>query len=356
LTRKPLQFGLLGCGRIAPRHADVLSKELPGALLSAVCDIVPERAARFGAKYQVPHYTDPEKFLKHPDLDVVNVLTPSGCHAEDVLAVARAGKHVVVEKPMALRLDDAETMIGECERQRVALFVVKQNRYNLPIQALRRALEAGRFGKLVMGTVRVRWCRRQDYYDQEAWRGTWKMDGGVFTNQASHHIDMLEWMMGEVQSVFARSATQLVNIETEDTGVAVLKFRNGALGIVEATTATRPKDLEGSVTIMGERGTVEVAGFAMNEIRTWAFEHPLPEDGEVMAKFKENPPNVYGYGHREYLRNVAATIRGESEPLVDGVEGMKSIVLINALYESAETGREIQLRFEPTRSRLGQAS
>jgi UDP-N-acetyl-2-amino-2-deoxyglucuronate dehydrogenase len=351
--KNPLKFGLLGCGRIAPRHADVLSKEVPGAELAAVCDIVPQKAEPFGKKYGVPHYSDPEKFLKHPGLEVVNVLTPTGLHAETAILAIRAGKHVVVEKPMALRLEDGERMIREAEKAGTRLFVVKQNRFNLPIVALRKAMEAGRFGKLVLGTVRVRWCRPQAYYDQDSWRGTWKMDGGVFTNQASHHIDMLEWMMGEVQSVYAHTATQLVKIETEDTGVAVLKFRNGALGIVEATTATRPKDLEGSVSVLGEKGTVEVAGFAMNEIRTWNFDPPLPEDKTVRAEFNENPPNVYGYGHREYLRHVVDCIREDKKALVDGPEAMKSIVLINALYESAETGKEIQLRFEPHRSRLG---
>jgi len=353
VSRAALNFGLLGCGRIAPRHAEVLQAGIEGAKLSAVCDIDPKRAEAMGRKYGVPWYADPEKFLREATLDVVNVLTPSGQHARDVSMVAQHKKHVVVEKPMTLTLKDAETMIRECDRSGIRLFVVKQNRYNLPIQALRKAVENDRFGKMVMGTVRVRWCRRQDYYDQDSWRGTWAMDGGVFTNQASHHIDMIEWMMGEVDSVFAKTVTRLVDIETEDTGVAVLNFRSGALGIIEATTATRPKDLEGSITIMGEKGTVEVAGFAMNEIRTWNFENPLPEDKTIVATARENPPNVYGFGHREYLRHVVESIRNQTRALVDGVEAMKSIVLINALYESAETGKEIHLKFRPRHSRLG---
>src|ERR1700722_6272048 len=174
--------------------------------------------------------------------DVLVILTESGRHAEHAIALAPHGKHIIVEKPMALTLDDADEMIRACDRHGVRLFVVKQNRFNVPVTKLRQALERGRFGKLVLGTVRVRWCRRQDYYDQDAWRGTWALDGGVLSNQASHHIDLLEWMMGDVESVFAKARTALVDIETEDTGVVIIKFKNGALGIVEATTATRPKD------------------------------------------------------------------------------------------------------------------
>src|SRR5207253_3813000 len=188
----------------------------------------------------------------------VAVLTSNGMQAAHVIACAKAGKHALVEKPMALRLQDADHMIRACDEAGVKLFVVKQNRFNLPIVKAREALDAGRFGKLVLGTVRVRWCRPQAYYDAAAWRGTWAWDGGVLTNQASHHIDMLEWMMGDVDSVTAMTCTRLAKIEAEDTAVAILHFRNGALGVIEATTATRPKDLEGSLSVLGEKGSVVV--------------------------------------------------------------------------------------------------
>jgi predicted dehydrogenase len=244
-------------------------------------------------------------------------------------------------------------MILACDRAGVRLFVVKQNRYNIPVQRLRRVLEAGRFGKLVMGTVRVRWCRRQDYYDQDAWRGTWELDGGVLANQASHHVDLLTWMLGQVESVYAMTATQLVNVETEDTAAVLLRFTNGALGIIEATTATRPVDLEGSLSILGERGTVVIGGFAVNELVTWQFEDKTPEDETVIAESKTMPDNVYGFGHQGFIQNVVRTIRGDGAALVDGLEGRKSIEVINAIYESVQTGREVALRYRPRFSPLG---
>jgi predicted dehydrogenase len=255
---------------------------------------------------------------------------------------------------MALTLDDARAMIVACDHASVRLFVVKQNRCNLPVIKLREALEKERFGKLVMGSVRVRWCRPQSYYDQDAWRGTWALDGGVFANQASHHIDLLMWMLGEPVSVFAKTRTALVDIEAEDTGVAVITFRNGAIGLVEATTATRPKDLEGSLSLLGEKGSVEIGGFAVNQMRTWRFAETVPEDADVMSKFNENPPSVYGFGHLRYLEGVVEALRGGGPRLVDGIEGMRSLELIVAMYESAMTGREVTLRFRPTHSRLGE--
>jgi len=350
-----LKFALVGCGRIAQRHADLLSGgHIHGATLSAVCDVLPERARAFGEKFKVPSFTDLHELARGTAVDAFTVLTPSGYHAEHVIALAPYGKHIVVEKPMALTLDDADEMIRACDRHAVKLFVVKQNRFNVPVVKLREALDGGRFGKLVMGTVRVRWCRKQDYYDQDAWRGTWAFDGGVLSNQASHHVDLLEWMMGPVESVFAKSATALVHIEAEDTAVVVLRFRNGALGIIEATTAARPTDLEGSISVLGEHGSVEIAGFAVNEMKTWRFAQQQPGDDRVMKEFSVNPPNVYGFGHQAYYEHVVRGIRDHTPGLVDGLEGRKSLELVSAIYESIETGKEIVLRFRPRRCRLGQ--
>ena len=243
-----IRIGLLGCGRIAKRHSELLGgNHIDGARLVAVCDTVRNRADAIASKFGVPAIYDIDDFLARKDIDAVAVLTPSGMHPAHVIACAKAGKHVIVEKPMALRLQDADDMIRACDEAGVKLFVVKQNRFNVPVVKAREALEAGRFGRLILGTVRVRWCRDQAYYDQDAWRGTWAYDGGVLSNQASHHIDMLEWFFGDVVSVHARAVTALAKIEAEDTAVATLKFRNGALGIIEATTAARPTDLEGSL-------------------------------------------------------------------------------------------------------------
>jgi predicted dehydrogenase len=351
-----INIALVGCGRIAKRHSDLIgTSQIAGARLAAVCDCVAQRAQATGSKYSVPWYEDMDAMMAEQahNIDVVAVLTPSGLHAEHVLQLAKFKKHIIVEKPMALNIDDADAMIRACYLQGVKLFVVKQNRFNVPVQCLRRAVVSGRFGKFVLGTVRVRWCRRQDYYDQDAWRGTWAYDGGVLANQASHHVDLLQWMMGDVQSVFAKSITALVQTETEDTAIATVQFKSGALGIVEATTATRPRDLEGSISILGENGTVEIGGFAVNAIKTWQFAKELPEDREVIEKYSVNPPNVYGFGHQAYYEHVVDCLTNGATPLVDGIEGRKIVELLSALYESIETGREIHLRFHPQHCRLG---
>jgi UDP-N-acetyl-2-amino-2-deoxyglucuronate dehydrogenase len=349
-----IKFALVGCGRIAKRHSELLGlNQVRGAVLAAVCDVEESKAIEIAHRFSVPYFTDMHQMMQSEKIEVVVVLTESGNHACNVIELARYGKHIVVEKPMALTLYDADAMIQACDAAGIKLFVVKQNRFNVPVVKLREALVQGRFGKLVLGTVRVRWCRPQEYYDQAQWRGKWAMDGGVLTNQASHHIDMLEWMLGDVESVFARSTTALARIEAEDTAVVTLKFRNGALGIIEATTAARPRDLEGSISILGEGGTVEIAGFAVNEMKTWQFVEKLPGDDEVKQKFSVNPPNVYGFGHQVYYDYVVNCITNNGPHLVDGFVGRKSLELICAIYESIETGKEVFLRFSPKHCKLG---
>ena len=354
---KKLKFGLVGCGKIAKRHANLLGEgEIEGACLQAVCDLDKNRADAFADEFGVKAFYDPMEMAKSDEVDVLSVLTPSGFHAENVKALAECGKPIVVEKPMALRLSAADEVIEACDRYGVKLFVVKQNRFNAPVMQLRKALEGGRFGKLVLGTVRLRWCRPQAYYDEAPWRGTWQHDGGVLTNQASHHIDLLVWMMGEVESVFAKASCALADIEAEDTAVVTLKFRNGALGIIEATTATRPKDLEGSLSIMGEKGSVVVGGFAANQLETWQFSETTPEDETIFDDYGSNPKHPYGYAHKLYYEHVVDCIINDKQQLVDGLGGRKSLELISAIYESVETGKEIPLRFSPSLCRLGRPS
>lgn len=349
-----LKFALIGCGRIAKRHSELLGFDQIGhADLVSVCDIRKERAQAIGEKFEIPWYTDMHEMMQKENIDVAVVLTESGNHAKHVIELSNYGKHIMVEKPMALTLADADRMVMACDRAGVKLFVVKQNRFNLPVLKMREALEGGRFGKLVMGTVRVRWCRTQDYYDQDAWRGTWAMDGGVLSNQASHHIDLLEWMLGDVESVFAMGRTALVDIEAEDTAVVSLRFQNGSLGIIEATTATRPFDLEGSISILGENGTVEIGGFAVNEMKHWNFVEAIPDDEHVLKNYSVNPPNVYGFGHQAYYEHVVDSIRNGHPHLVDGLEGRKSLELITAIYESIESGQPVLLHSHPGRSKLG---
>ena len=352
-----LKFGLVGCGNIARKHAHVLTHYLEDAEIGAFVDLDPVRAEKFSKEYGAPAFTSVRDMMQAMGdrIDVVSVLTPSGAHCANVMELAEFGRPIVVEKPLALRLDDADRMIETCDARGVKLFVVHQNRYNLPVAKARQALQQGRFGRLVMGTVRLRWTRDQAYYDSASWRGTWAHDGGVFMNQAVHHIDMLSWFMGNVETVRSMAVTRLVEIETEDTGVAIIRYSSGALGVLEATTATRPKDLEGSISILGEKGTVVIGGFFMNELVTWNFEDKQPIDDVVLEQFGKNPSD-FGYNLGEYLRGVVASVRGTKPALVDGLEGRKSLELITALYESIETNADVQVHFRAKKCRLGLAS
>jgi len=350
-----LNIALVGCGRIAKRHSELLGlNQIKGAKLVAVCDIIQEKAFNIGGNFNVPAYGDMDEMMKIEKVDIVVVLTPSGLHAKNVINLAKYGKHIIVEKPMALTIDNADSMIAACDNNKCRLFVVKQNRFNFPVVKLKAALDDGRFGKLFLGTVRVRWCRDQGYYDQAPWRGTWAMDGGVITNQASHHVDLLEYMFGQVDSVYAKGIKALAKIEAEDTAVVILKFRNGALGIIEATTAIRPKDLEGSLSVLGATGSVEIGGFAVNKMLHWNFQDKRPEDDEVLEKYSVNPPNVYGFGHQAYYEHVVDCILEDKPHLVDGLQGRKSVEVISAIYESMETRREVLLRFRPEHCKLGE--
>lgn len=356
--RKPLRFAVMGCGRISGQHCGPLaSGNVTDAELTAVCDVKPDRAERIARKYGVPGFASLEALMTAVGdrVDVITVLTESGSHARHTIEAAGYGRHVVVEKPMALTLADADAMIRTCDDHGVKLFVVKQNRFNAPVMRLREALEAGRFGKLVMGTVRVRWCRDQAYYDLDPWRGTWALDGGVLTNQACHHVDLLQWMMGDVETVFAKSRTALVAVETEDTAVAMLRFSNGALGVVEATTAARPDNLEAAISILGEQGTVEIGGIAVNAMKVWQFAGPAGDAPDGAEGDAPPPPNVYGHGHQAYLNHVVDCILNNAKPLVDGREGRRSLELISAMYESIETGREVSFPFTPSHCRLGRS-
>jgi UDP-N-acetyl-2-amino-2-deoxyglucuronate dehydrogenase len=352
-----LNFALIGCGKIAKRHSDLLGlNQIKGARLVSVCDMVEDNAKKIADQFSIPYFTNMHEMMSSSEIniDVVVVLTASGNHARDVNELSQYRKHIIVEKPMSLTLSDADEMIRACDKANIRLFVIKQNRFNVPIMKLREAIDNGRFGKLVLGTVRVRWSRSQDYYDQNPWRGTWAMDGGVLTNQASHHIDLLEWMFGDIESVFAMSSTALVDIEAEDTAVVNIRFKNGALGIIEATTAVRPIDLEGSLSVFGEGGSVIVGGFSANEMDTWNFVNEIPDDKNIMEKFSKNPPNKYGYGHQAYYDHVVDCINNNKQHLIDGLEGRKSLELINAIYESIETGKKVDLRFVPKYCKLGQ--
>jgi len=350
-----LRWAVVGAGRICEKHLGAITSEFVNGHLVAICDLDAEKARAKGEKYGVPWYTDfHEMMRRHPEIDIVDVLTPTGYHAEHVIALAPYGKHIVVEKPMALRVSDCDAMIAAAEKHGCRLFVVKQNRFNRAVVAARRALEENRFGKMVLGTVRVRWRRDQKYYDQADWRGTWALDGGVMAQQASHHLDLLQWFMGEVETVHCRTATRLMNIEVEDTAVAVIAFKSGALGVFEATVATRPEDLEGSLSLLGEKGSVIIGGPAVNLIKHWKFDEERPEDEEIHEAFSQDVPNIYGHGHIPYLADVSRAILDGRPGPVEAYEGRKNVSILAALYESAAQGGTPVHPGDPVKaSRLG---
>jgi len=338
---KTFRVALAGCGRISKNHFEAIDK-IDGLELVAVCDTDPERAERAGAEWKVKHFTSYEKMLKDAKADVVTIATPSGLHAEQGVEAAQAGKHVVMEKPMAISLTGADALVHACDKAGVQLFVVKQNRLNPPVQLLKRAVDRDRFGRIYMASCTVHWARPQEYYDQAPWRGTWEFDGGAFMNQASHYVDLIQWVMGPVESVMAKTATLARRIETEDSGIAILKFRSGALGSIQVTMLAYPRNLEGSLTILGEKGSAKIGGTAVNKIEHWEFAEP-DDDDKLVEAANTNPPNVYGLGHQGYYRNVLSVLRGEAKPDTDGRAGRKSLELILGIYESAKTGREVPL-------------
>lgn len=336
-----IKFAIIGCGKVAPKHADAIVK-LDDATLQAVCDTNKEKAKKFSEMYGCRYYRDFDELIKkEKEIECISICTPHAYHAEIAIKAANAKKHVVTEKPMALNLAEADKMIKACKKNMVKLFVVKQNRYNEPIKKIKEAIDKNRFGKIFYCNTTVYWSRPQEYYDMEPWRGTKAIDGGgVLMNQASHHIDMVRWLIGEVKSIKASIATLTHKIECEDLGLVILKFKNGAYGTIVAMTSTFPHNLEGSITIMGTKGTAKVGGVALNRMEIWKFED-WNNDDELIAK-SENP-SVSGYAHLEYLKDVVYSIKNDLPPKVDGEQGRKTLELITKIYESAYSNNEILL-------------
>jgi UDP-N-acetyl-2-amino-2-deoxyglucuronate dehydrogenase len=335
------RIAVVGCGRISRNHFDAI-RRVEGLDVVAVADIVPERARAAATEHGVPAFESLEATLASVECDIVAIATPSGLHPAHGIVAANAGKHVVSEKPMAISLEGADALIEACDSNGVKLFVVKQNRLNPAIQLVKRAVEKGRFGRIHSANCTVRWARPQEYYDQAPWRGTWEMDGGAFMNQASHYVDLIQWLAGPVASVTAMTATQERKIQAEDSGAAVLRFQNGAIGVLDVTMLTYPRNLEGSLTILGDRGSVKIGGTAVNRVDTWLFED-YDDDDKLIEAAATSPPSVYGYGHQGYYQNVLRVLRGEARPDTDGAEGRKSLEIIVAIYESARIGRTVSL-------------
>ncbi|MCB5295896.1 MAG: Gfo/Idh/MocA family oxidoreductase [Candidatus Cloacimonetes bacterium] len=337
-----VKLGLIGCGRISKNHLDAVS-QIPEAEFVAVCDCIPDKAQKVAAEYGITKiYTDHHEMLKNEELDLVSICTPSGMHPQMGIDVANAKVNVLTEKPMAINIEAADRLIKACDDNHVKLFVVKQNRLNSTMQLLKRAIEKNRFGRIYMAQANVFWQRPQAYYDAEKWRGTWEFDGGAYMNQASHYVDAIYWLLGNVDSVSAFTATMARKIEAEDTGSAILQFRSGIIASINVTMLTYPKNFEGSITIIGEKGTVKVGGVAVNKIEKWEFDE-YDDDDRIAMDSNYVPPNVYGFGHNPYYRNVADVLLGKAEPSTDGRDGRKSVEIIQAIYRSAKTGKKVSL-------------
>ena len=342
---RKVRFALVGCGRISKNHLGAVATHAEDAELVDVCDIDPTALQAAVNETGATGHTSLDAMLMSTTADAVIVTTPSGLHPNQTIAIARSGRHVVSEKPMATRWPDGLRMVRECDEAGVHLFVVKQNRRNATLQILKRAVEANRFGRIHLVALNVFWTRPQEYYDAAKWRGTWEFDGGALMNQASHYIDLLSWLIGPVESVQAYSATLERKIEAEDTAVAALRWRSGALGSLSVTMLTYPKNLEGSITILGEKGTARIGGVAVNEVKEWQFAEPHPDDAGIVEASYETT-SVYGFGHPLYYRNVIDVLRGESEPETDGRSGLKSLELLTAIYRSARDGVRVPLPLE----------
>lgn len=345
ISDRKIRFALVGCGRISRNHLESFQKHSRDCELVAVCDTDSQALAAAVAATGASGFPDLAALLADSAADCVVLATPSGLHSQQTIQCARAGRHVVTEKPMATRWKDGKAMVEACDEAGVRLFVVKQNRRNPTLQLLKRAVEGGRFGRIFMVQLNVFWSRPQSYYDSAKWRGTWEFDGGALMNQASHYVDLLDWLIGPVESVDAFTGTLARNIQVEDSAVANIRWRSGALGSLAVTMLVHRQNFEGSITILGEKGSVRVGGVAVNEIQRWEFAEPHPDDERVRTASYETT-SVYGHGHPLYYENVIQTLRGEAEPHTDGREGLKSLELLIALYMSARDGRRVGLPLE----------
>lgn len=397
MTEQKIKFGLVGCGRISGKHIEAIAGLYDEAELTCVCDLIEERACKKASEYTallhgrvnktnsseatspVPAlseatspapasseaassisgiaapttaplhaihspriYTDLSDMLDHESVDILSICTPSGLHPIHGIMAAKKHIHVLTEKPMAVSLDMADALIRACDEVGVRLFVVLQNRLNTTIRLLKRAIDKGRFGKIYSLFSNVLWLRPQSYYDEATWRGTYALDGGAFLNQASHYADSLQWLGGPIDSVAAMTGTLARRMEAEDTGSTIIKFTNGAIGSLNVSMLTYLGNLEGSLTVLGEKGTVRLGGIAINKIEKWSFED-WDADDELVTSSSYEPPNVYGFGHRGYYANVLEVLKGNMPADTDGLEGRKSLELISAIYKSTHESRTVKL-------------
>ncbi|OUS69957.1 oxidoreductase [Paenibacillus sp. MY03] len=342
-----LKFALIGCGRISPNHiAAALENNIE---IVALCDIRPEKMKRiisdFNLTESLPQYTDYKELLRNSAVDLIAICTESGSHGQIAIDCIEAGCHLIIEKPIALSLEEADEIIELAKKKNIKVSACHQNRFNKSIKKIREAVQENRFGKLLHGTAHVRWHRGEDYYKQAPWRGTWEQDGGALMNQCIHNIDLLRWMMGdEIDEVIGMIDN--VNhdiIEAEDLGLALIKFKNGSYGVVEGTTNIYPSNLEETLYIFGSKGTVKVGGKSVNIIEEWMFADMLDSPEKVKKEYQENPPNVYGFGHIPLYHDVIDAIKGDRDPYVSAEDGRKALELVLAIYKSAAEGTRVKL-------------
>lgn len=343
-----MKYALIGCGRIATNHVKaVLNNNLEFA---AVCDVIPEQMEVLLAKHgleqdsSIKRYTDYKKMIEENDLDLIGIATESGIHAEIALYCIDHGINVIIEKPIAMSIQDADEIIRRAEGKNVKVSACHQNRFNIAVQEMRNALEAGRFGKISHGSVHVRWNRNKDYYTQAPWRGKWASDGGALMNQCIHGIDLLRWMLGdEIEEVYGATRQQFHDyLEAEDVGMAVIKFKNGAIATVEGTTNVYPQNLEETLYVFGENGTVKLGGKSTNNIDVWNFADETEEDKKNKG-LEEATSNVYGNGHTSLYADVIDAIKNDRAPYVDAVAGRNALELVLAIYKSQKEGRPVKL-------------
>lgn len=351
---KKLKFAIIGCGRISYKHVEALIENKAESELVATCDVILENAEAKRDEYinksgnsnsKIKVYKDYKEMIENEEIDVVTIATESGYHPEIAIYCMNKGKHVIVEKPMALSIKDSEEMIKTSKENNVKISICHQNRFNKPIQKLKEAVDKEKFGKIINGTARILWNRNMGYYEQAPWRGTWELDGGTLMNQCIHNIDLLQWMMGEeVDTVYSQCDTFIRDIEAEDFGAIMIRFKNGAIGIVEGSACVYPKNLEETLSIFGEKGTVVIGGLAVNELETWRFDGE--NEDEVKKELKVEIDNVYGKGHTPLFKDVIDSINFNREPLINGEAGKKAMSIILAAYKSRQTGLPVKFPLE----------
>ena len=341
-----MKYALIGCGRISPNH--IVAAQNNHLEIAALCDIVPDHMRDKMLKHKLPdsvkQYTDYRVMLDAVKPELVAIATESGKHAQIALFCIEHGCNCIIEKPIALSIADADAIISASIKHHVKVSACHQNRFNKSVQIIREAIDMNRFGRLFYGTAHIRWCRNHEYYDRASWRGTWEQDGGALMNQCIHNIDLLRWMMGgEIEEVVGM--TDRLNhdyIEAEDMGIALIKFKNGSYGIVEGTTDIYPSNLEETLYIFGEKGTVKAGGQSVNVIEEWRFSDLLDDPEQVKQKFHENPPNVYGYGHTPLYADVINAITQDRQPYVTAMDGKRALELVLAIYKSAAQGGSVK--------------